>query len=466
MSFFEALQACPVVASVQASPGSPLEDPETLWRSAKASLDQGVRILRLQGVENIRYIRARHSGPIIGLLKVDYPDSEVYITPTLREVRSLLELGVEVVALDATDRPRPGGVALAELVQAIHEGGALAMADCDSIGGLAEAARAECDIFSTTMAGYTAESAATPGPDFNTLSLFAFVSPGPILAEGRFQEPWQARAALRMGAAGVVIGGALNDPVKQTRRFLAAGPAAERAGSVDLGGTWLRFAVVNSSLEIESLVRIPTPQDRASRLDWIASQARAARVDRVGISAGGTIDPATGEVWEAKDFIPDYRGTVFSLPGINTRALNDGLATAWGHSLQPGYAASRVAALALGTGVGAGLVDRGAILHGPRGEYPRWNDLPLAEGGTVEEALGGLSLTATPDAAQRKRAISAARQLVDAVRKVWMPDVIVVTGGVGLSPWMREALAGCGVEFGSEEAGLIGGGALALYPPG
>ena len=41
---------------------------------------------------------------------------------TLREVEELLETACAMVALDMTDRPRPGGVAAASLVQRIHEG--------------------------------------------------------------------------------------------------------------------------------------------------------------------------------------------------------------------------------------------------------------------------------------------------------------------------------------------------------
>lgn len=462
-----ALESCPIVASAQASPGSPLQDVSTLRQLAQASLQQGCTVLRMQGAEAIAAARSIHDGPLIGLIKRDYPGSEVYITPTAREVDEALDAGADIVALDATDRPRPGGESLENLVGQIHGRGAAAMADCDSLDSMRFAAQAGCRVFSTTLAGYTSARAATPGPDLDLLRAFAAGAPGLVLAEGRFQEPWQAAAALRCGAHGVVVGGALNDPVKQSRRFVQGSrPRASRVGAVDLGGTWLRFAVVSSSLEIESLERIPTPGDRTSRMAWLLERAKASGAGLVGVSAGGTVDPRTGEVWEAKDFIPQYLGSAFADPALRMFALNDGLATAWGHAQRPQWAGRRVAALALGTGVGAGLVDRGKILHGPRGEYPRFNDLPLPGGGTVEEALGGLALSADPAPAMKDRAIEAAKFVASAMNRLWMPDVIVVSGGVGLSSWMREALAGWDgpLDWGAQESGLFGAAALALFP--
>ncbi len=468
-SFLAELKKCPLIASAQASPGSALESPDVLERLARASLDQGVRVLRLQGVDTIRAIRRWFSGPIIGLIKQSYPGSEVYITPTLGEVKALLSLGCKVIALDATIRVRPGGESLKELVQAVHQGGALAWADCDSFESLQHAESSGCDIFSTTLAGYTSVRSSTEGPDMALLSEFAASASGPVIAEGRFAQPWQMAAALRLGAAGVVVGGSLNDPVKQTQWFIKGLPQAEAVGAVDLGGTWLRFALAGPDLKLQEIRRTPQPKTRMERLDWIAEQAVETGVTRLGICAGGTIDPDTGEVWEAKDFIPEYLGTTFAFSGVETRALNDGLATAWGHFCRPETYASKVASLALGTGVGAGYVIEGKILMGHRGSYPRWNDLPLSSGRTVEDVLGGLSLSSEPSEAQKDEAEMAARLVIASMDKIWMPEKIVVTGGVGLSPWLRKRLADqppvtqADLIFGPEEAGLQGAAALAHH---
>ncbi|MCG9895624.1 MAG: putative N-acetylmannosamine-6-phosphate 2-epimerase, partial [Fimbriimonadaceae bacterium] len=348
-----------------------MASPETLDRLARASVDEGCRALRLEGTESIRRAKAWFSGPVLGLVKRAYPDSEVYITPTLAEVEALLAAGVEVIAADATPRPRPNAERLEDLIAAAHRGGALVMADIDSEESARFALKAGADILSTTLSGYTSRKTSGNGPDLALIREIRRFFSGPLLAEGRYQEPWQAKAALGVGADGVVIGGALNDPNKQTRRFLSALlPRAERVGAVDLGGTWLRFGVFDSDLRpVEgSHRRQPLPATRAERLDWIEQQARSAGVDRLGISSGGTLDPHDqGHVWEAKDFIPDHRGTRFVWPGLEAVALNDGLANAWGLSHTPVAAGRRVVGLALGTGVGAGLVSEGRLHMGPRG---------------------------------------------------------------------------------------------------
>jgi predicted NBD/HSP70 family sugar kinase len=188
----------------------------------------------------------------------------------------------------------------------------------------------------------------------------------------------------------------------------------------------------------------------------------------VGVGTGGTVDPRTGVVWEAKPIIPEHEGSEFSRAtlGVETVALNDGLATAWGHAWHPLYAGKRVATLALGTGVGCGLVDQGRILMGPRGEYPRLNDLPI-DGASFEDLLGGAVLTPNPSDEDRARAVRALESAVQALRTLYYPDHVVVCGGVGLSPWLRphaEAL-GCDLSPFGVEAGLHGAATLALIPP-
>ena len=165
--------------------------------------------------------------------------------------------------------------------------------------------------------------------------------------------------------------------------------------------------------------------------------------------------------------IPEHLGTVFSEAtlGVPTLALNDGLATALGHARHPRWAGRRVASLALGTGVGAGVVLDGELLRGPRGEYPRLNDLRVAGPRTVEEELGGAALSPSPTVAQRERAIEAFRVALSALRGMVFPEVVVVGGGVGLSPWMASVIAdeGCEVSPFGAEAGLYGALSLARW---
>ena len=458
------LRDAPLVASVQASPGSPLENPQVLLRSAQASLANGAKVLRLQGVENIRVIKSATDAPVIGLLKVDYSDSQIYITPTSSEIQALLDLGCEVIALDGTDRFRPGGEQLIDLVMMIHKGGALAMADCDCLASAKFALSCGCDLIGTTLAGYTEARPGTNGPDLETLRDCSQL-PGEFLliAEGRYSAPWQARTAINVGADAVVIGGSLNDPVKQTASFSkAVSRPTENVGAVDIGGTWLRFAVFSPELELLSLEKVALPQGQQERLDWISAQILASSVRQVGISTGGVVDPKSQVVTEAKAIIPNHVGTHFSFDGIMSIALNDGLATGWGHAMHPDFAGKRVATLALGTGVGCGFVDRGEIMMTPGGNYPRLNDLQLGDQ-SFEELLGGAALSPSPSEDQINQAQIAAEQAYAMIKNLLLPDVIVLCGGVGLAPWLQ--MPGAVPSPYGHEAGLYGAASLALYPP-
>src|SRR5260370_22851463 len=118
-----------LIVSVQAATNSALDDPQIISAMARAAAQGGAVGLRIEGERNLRAVRAAIDLPIVGIVKREYAGFEPYITPTLREVREVLACGTQIVALDATARPRSGDQRLARLSGAIHEGGALAMAD-------------------------------------------------------------------------------------------------------------------------------------------------------------------------------------------------------------------------------------------------------------------------------------------------------------------------------------------------
>lgn len=344
------------------------------------------------------------------------------------------------------------------------------MADCDSMESARFAASCGADLLGTTLAGYTGARAMGNGPDLELLREMAVLGK-PIVAEGRYAHRWQVEAALRIGAEAVVVGGALNDPVKQTRALMPATQSKAKVGAVDIGGTWLRFGVFSPSWKLIESDRTPNPPNRVDRLKWIRSQAERHGIARIGVSSGGVIDPATGICVQAKEYLmPDQVGIEFSERTLRfpTRAHGDGHATAWGHACRAEWAGLRVATLALGTGVGCGFVEDGRIWCGRQGEYPRINDLPTTLGQTYEDLLGGVHLTQEPSLDQVSVAIRALEDAVFAIRNLYFPDVVVIAGSVGLSGWMAPELKRLGLEsspFGTD-AGLYGAAALALYLPG
>ena len=99
-----------LIVSCQALSTEPLYDSYIMSKMAYAASLGGAVGIRANTVVDILAIRERVSLPIIGIIKEVYPDSDVYITPTMKEVDALVEIGCEIIAVDATNRTRPGGV--------------------------------------------------------------------------------------------------------------------------------------------------------------------------------------------------------------------------------------------------------------------------------------------------------------------------------------------------------------------
>ena len=97
------------------------------------------------------------------------------------------------------------------------------MADAGGVDDALWSEDAGADIVGTTLAGYTAESPASgDGPDFDFLRWLVRRSPLPVFAEGRFWTLEQVREAFAIGAAFVVVGTAITNPMAITARFVAA----------------------------------------------------------------------------------------------------------------------------------------------------------------------------------------------------------------------------------------------------
>ena len=146
--------------------------------------------------------------------------TEIYITPTMKEVEELLSTRAEIIALDATDRERPGGVLTKVLVDRIHGEGRLAMADCSIFEECLAAQEMGFDIVSTTLSGYTEYSSKQEGPDFSLIRRCAEELSVPVIAEGRIHCPEDLKKAFECGAFSAVVGGAITRPQEITARFV------------------------------------------------------------------------------------------------------------------------------------------------------------------------------------------------------------------------------------------------------
>jgi N-acylglucosamine-6-phosphate 2-epimerase len=211
-----------LIVSCQAYPGEPMRSPETMAAVAAAVVAGGAAAVRVQGVEDVRATVASVEVPVVGLWKDG--DAGVYITPTLEHARAVAQAGAQVVALDATSRPRPDGSTFADAVRVLHEEhGVLVMADCDDLASAVAAAQAGADLVGTTLAGYTGARPRTDGPDLELLrAVSAELAGHPVVAEGRIHTHAHARAALEAGAHAVCVGTAITHPTSLTRWFVDA----------------------------------------------------------------------------------------------------------------------------------------------------------------------------------------------------------------------------------------------------
>jgi N-acylglucosamine-6-phosphate 2-epimerase len=212
-----------LVVSCQAREGNPLHGPVFMAAMAAAAVAGGAAGIRADGVEDIGAIRAAIGPeiPIMGISKLALPDGSLFITPTVASAEAIIAAGADLVALEATPRPRPGGETLAQVVEGIHAAGGLAMADCGTFEDARSAVDAGVDAVGTTMSGYVG-GPRLDGPDFALIARLVAELPVPVFAEGRVWTREEARRALDLGATFVVVGTAITNPQAITERFVAA----------------------------------------------------------------------------------------------------------------------------------------------------------------------------------------------------------------------------------------------------
>lgn len=210
-----------LIVSCQALSHEPLYGAEIMARMAQAAEQGGAVAIRANTPADIMAIRAAVELPVIGLYKDEIPGYPVYITPTLAHAKQVAAAGADVIAIDATARPRPHPGTLADFIAAIHaKTNCLVLADIATFDEGIAAEAAGADLISTTMSGYTADSPQQLEPDLELVKHLAAHLDVPLLAEGRFKLPEEVQQALALGATAVVVGGAITRPQQITRWFV------------------------------------------------------------------------------------------------------------------------------------------------------------------------------------------------------------------------------------------------------
>lgn len=209
-----------LIVSCQALEDEPLHSSYIMSRMAVAAKVGGAGGIRAQSKEDIDEIMKVCDLPVIGIVKRQYPDSDVFITPTKKEIEELLTTNCQIIALDATDRVRPNHEQCQDLVEMIHDHGRIAMADCSSFEECQKAVEMGFDIVASTLSGYTSYTTETQGPDYELLKRCVKELNVPVIAEGRIQTPEELKRVFDCGVYSAVIGGAITRPQLITKRFV------------------------------------------------------------------------------------------------------------------------------------------------------------------------------------------------------------------------------------------------------
>jgi N-acetylmannosamine-6-phosphate 2-epimerase/N-acetylmannosamine kinase len=444
-----------------------MDTAESVVAFALAAIASGASALRIESLDYVRRVRAATPVPIIGIVKQDRTDSAVRITPTVELAAALCEAGADIVAVDATRRPRPASVRA--LIAAIRAKGRLAMADCSDLDDAREALAAGADLIGTTMSGYTG-GPVPAGPDLALIAAMRALTPY-VVAEGRLNTPALAAEAIRRGAHCVVVGSAITRTEHVTSWFKAAvddaAAPAPTTLALDIGGTKIAAALV-AGAEIRAEITLATDHSAGpdAWLRAVAAQVPEPRAySRVAIAVSGLVENGRwSSLNPATLSVPGGYGltaaaeTVFGVPAT---ALNDAQAAAWGeHRFGAGEGEDMVF-LTISTGIGGGVVLDGRLRRGLAGHFGLWRS--RSSGGPLEDEVSGRWLASQATAAGRtlsakgvfaaaadgeqwaRDAIGASARRVAAlcadVQLGLDPRRIVIGGGIGLATGFLELVA-------------------------
>lgn len=212
-----------LIVSCQALETEPLHSSYIMSRMAYAAYVGGAKGIRANSVEDIKEIKKTVDLPIIGIIKRDYEDSDVYITPTYKDVDDLVKAGCDIIAMDATISERPGNISLDTFFKEVRKKypEQLFMADCSTIEEAIHADDLGFDFIGTTLVGYTKQSADDHinADDFKIIKEILKKVKHPVIAEGNIDTPEKAKRVLDLGCYSVVVGSIITRPQVITKRF-------------------------------------------------------------------------------------------------------------------------------------------------------------------------------------------------------------------------------------------------------
>ncbi|WP_296879094.1 N-acetylmannosamine-6-phosphate 2-epimerase [Thomasclavelia sp.] len=213
-----------LIVSCQALEDEPLHSSFIMSKMALAAKQGGAGGIRANSVADIKAIKQEVDLPIIGIIKKDYPGTDIYITTTMEEIDALVEVQVDIIAIDATDRLRLNNQTLADFFKEVKQKypNQLFMADCSTVSEAIHADQLGFDFIGTTLVGYTNESKdlKIEADDFKIIKDILKAVKHPVIAEGNIDTPEKAKRVLELGCYSVVVGSIITRPQIITKRFV------------------------------------------------------------------------------------------------------------------------------------------------------------------------------------------------------------------------------------------------------
>lgn len=211
-----------LIVSCQARVGWAMYGSDIMTAFSVAAQEGGASGIRASGKDNIVAIKKAVDLPLIGINKKWIDGYDVYITPTYQSAVEILEVGIDIIALDATPRRRPDDETFETIVSKIKENypDVLIMGEIATVEEAIRILDSGIDLLSTTLNGYTEETKNSKTLSIDLIKDIKQVTSIPIIAEGRIDTPERALEVMMAGAFAVVVGTAITRPEVLTKRFV------------------------------------------------------------------------------------------------------------------------------------------------------------------------------------------------------------------------------------------------------
>lgn len=213
-----------LIVSCQVQHDDPIYTDDMVVKMAEAAKWAGAVAIRANSPEQIKAIKEKVDLPMIGLWKVWHEDTDVFITPTMKEVKAIWEAGAEIIALDCTAQITHEKTQAWDLIKEVKKEipEAIIFADVSNYEEARRAIDNGADIVAPTLYGYTKETSHIEGADYRMFAQMCrdFKDEAYVMMEGHLYSPEDAMKCIYLGAHAVVVGSAITRPHLTAKRFV------------------------------------------------------------------------------------------------------------------------------------------------------------------------------------------------------------------------------------------------------